>query len=195
MLPHEKSKSASGHGSWRHSNRDCSRRASRRWGARARRYRDRGPRHLGPRYRATPREKRPHRPLVDWHTRGRAGHEASQVTSTINLFIFGLGYSAGAFARAMRGRVDLIGGTVRSEERAASLRAEGIAALVFDGTAPGAKVGPTLADATHLLVSIAPGEEGDPALMHHAGDILAAPKLRWIGYLSTVGVYGNYGGA
>jgi nucleoside-diphosphate-sugar epimerase len=32
-------------------------------------------------------------------------------------------------------------------------------------------------------------------LMHHARDILAARKLGWIGYLSTVGVYGNYGGA
>jgi nucleoside-diphosphate-sugar epimerase len=117
------------------------------------------------------------------------------VTSTINLFVFGLGYSAGAFARAMRGRVESIGGTVRTEEKAERLRAEGISALVFDGAAPGAKVGPALADATHLLVSIAPGEEGDPVLAHHAGDILAARNLRWIGYLSTVGVYGNYGGA
>ena len=28
-----------------------------------------------------------------------------------------------------------------------------------------------------------------------AQSILSAPKLRWLGYLSTVGVYGNYGGA
>jgi nucleoside-diphosphate-sugar epimerase len=117
------------------------------------------------------------------------------VTSTINLFVFGLGYSAGAFARTMKGRADPIGGTVRTEEKAARLRAEGIAAVVFDGKAPGAGVGAALANATHLLVSIAPGEEGDPVLTHHAGDILAARELGWIGYLSTVGVYGNYGGA
>jgi nucleoside-diphosphate-sugar epimerase len=113
----------------------------------------------------------------------------------VRLFIFGFGYSAGAFARVMSGRAASIGGTVRSEEKAERLRAEGISALVFDGAAPGSGVGAALADATHLLVSIAPGEEGDPVLMHHAGDILAARKLRWIGYLSTVGVYGNYGGA
>jgi nucleoside-diphosphate-sugar epimerase len=113
----------------------------------------------------------------------------------VRLFIFGLGYSAGAFARAMKGRAASVGGTVRSEEKAAHLRAEGIAALVFDGGAPGAGVEAALADATHILVSIAPGEVGDPVLMHHVGDILAATNLRWIGYLSTVGVYGNYGGA
>jgi hypothetical protein len=117
------------------------------------------------------------------------------VTSTIDLFVFGLGYSAAAFARVMSGHADSIGGTVRTEEKAGRLRAEGISALVFDGAAPGAGVGAALADATHLLVSIAPGEGGDPVLMHHAGDILTARNLRWIGYLSTVGVYGNYGGA
>lgn len=117
------------------------------------------------------------------------------MTSTVNLFVFGLGYSAGAFARVMKGRAQSIGGTVRSEEKAARLRAEGIAAVVFDGKVPGPGVGSALADATHLLVSIAPGEAGDPVLAHHAADILAAGKLGWIGYLSTVGVYGDYGGA
>ncbi len=48
--------------------------------------------------------------------------------------------------------------------------------------------------ATHLLVSIAPGA-ADPVLAHYRDTILAAPDLKWIGYLSTVGVYGNYGGA
>ena len=32
-------------------------------------------------------------------------------------------------------------------------------------------------------------------LAHHRADILAAPNLQWIGYLSTVGVYGDHGGA
>ena len=29
----------------------------------------------------------------------------------------------------------------------------------------------------------------------HRGEILAAPQLEWIGYLSTIGVYGDAGGA
>jgi hypothetical protein len=113
----------------------------------------------------------------------------------VRLFVFGLGYSAGEFARVIRSRAAWIGGTVRTAEKAARLRGEGTSSFVFDGAAPGAEIRASLDDATHLLVSIAPGEDGDPTLAHHAGDIVAAKKLRWIGYLSTVGVYGNYGGA
>ncbi len=112
----------------------------------------------------------------------------------IRLFVFGLGYSAGAFAEAMRDRTAWTGGTVREAGRAERLRTKGIAAQVFDGKQPGSAVADALAGATHLLVSIAPGEAGDRVLAHHRADILAAPNLRWIGYLSTVGVYGDHGG-
>ena len=48
---------------------------------------------------------------------------------------------------------------------------------------------------THLIVSIAPGEAGDPVLSAARDAIAGAmPKLAWIGYLSTVGVYGDHGG-
>ena len=113
----------------------------------------------------------------------------------IRLFVFGLGYSGTAFADAMRDRAGWMGGTVREAERAAHLRTTGIAAEVFDGKRPGPAVAAALAGATHVLVSIAPGEAGDRVLAHHRTDILAAPNLRWIGYLSTVGVYGDHGGA
>src|SRR3546814_7485882 len=48
-----------------------------------------------------------------------------------------------------------------------------------------------------MLRSIPPDDEGDPALASHGGDIvrLAGPTLRWVGYLSTTGVYGDRGGA
>jgi nucleoside-diphosphate-sugar epimerase len=110
------------------------------------------------------------------------------------LFVFGLGYSASVFARAMKGKAGWIGGTVRSADKAERLRAEGIDAVVFDGSAPTDSAGEALAEATHLLMSIAPGD-GDPVLAHHRADIAAARHLRWIGYLSTVGVYGDHGGA
>jgi nucleoside-diphosphate-sugar epimerase len=45
------------------------------------------------------------------------------------------------------------------------------------------------------LVSAQPGEDGDPALACLSGQLAAAPDLRWIGYLSTIGVYGNHDGA
>lgn len=112
-----------------------------------------------------------------------------------NLFCFGLGYSAEALARRLRRKGWHIAGTVRTPEKAERLRALGYRTLPFDGTAPSAAVASALAGATHVLVSAAPDEEGDPALRCHGSDIAAAPHLRWIGYLSTIGVYGNTDGA
>ena len=110
-------------------------------------------------------------------------------------FIFGIGFSSDAAARFLRisqPEVSL-SGTVRTPEKAARLREEGIAAVVFDGTAPGPKVGAALSEATHVVLSIAPGAEGDPALVQHRADLDAAP-LEWLCYYSTVGVYGDFGG-
>lgn len=111
------------------------------------------------------------------------------------LFVFGLGYTGLAFARAMREAAGSIGGTVRSPEKAAELQAEGIEARVFDGKRPGDGIAAAIAGATHILVTISQGEGGDPVLAHHGHDIMAAPDVMWIGYLSTVGVYGDHGGA
>lgn len=48
---------------------------------------------------------------------------------------------------------------------------------------------------SHLLVTAPPGADGDPCLQAHHASIATAPDLRWIGYLSTTGVYGDRGGA
>ena len=45
-----------------------------------------------------------------------------------------------------------------------------------------------------MLLSIPPEGIGDPVLMRYRHAIAAADKLRWIGYLSTTGVYGDRGG-
>ena len=74
------------------------------------------------------------------------------------------------------------------------LTAEGVEAHVFDGTAPGTTLGSSLRQASHVIFSIAPGEAGDPALIHHRADLDAAPDLQWLCYYSTVGVYGDFGG-
>lgn len=47
---------------------------------------------------------------------------------------------------------------------------------------------------THVLLSIPPGAEGDPAFRHHAEDIAAAGTVEWVGYFSTTGVYGDRDG-
>ena len=116
------------------------------------------------------------------------------MSEAVRLFVFGLGYSAGALARSMALEAAWVGGTVRSGDRTKALAGQGIAAMAWDGSAPATDVAEALAGATHLLVSIPPGE-ADPVLAHLAEAIRAAPRLNWIGYLSTVGVYGDYGGA
>jgi nucleoside-diphosphate-sugar epimerase len=108
------------------------------------------------------------------------------------LFVFGLGYSAGAFARAAVAAGMTVAGTTRDAARAARLQAAGIDAVPFEGAAAAA----ALARATHVIASAAPeGAGDDPVLVRFAEALHATPDLRWLGYLSTVGVYGNYGGA
>lgn len=110
------------------------------------------------------------------------------------IFIFGAGYSGKAFAR-MRLQGVRIAGTTRSADKFAGLEAADIEAFVFDGQLT-PEVRAQLAATTHLVVSAAPGDDGDPVL-NAAREAIAhgMPLLRWIGYLSTVGVYGDHGGA
>lgn len=111
------------------------------------------------------------------------------------IFVFGAGYSASAFLAGLKPAA-IAGATTRSSEKAAAFTARGWSGLVFDGEMPGEGVAEALAQTTHLVVSIAPGERGDPVLRCHRETILQAmPRLVWIGYLSTVGVYGDHGGA
>jgi dTDP-4-dehydrorhamnose reductase len=106
----------------------------------------------------------------------------------MNLFAFGLGYSALHFLRTRRGRAAGIAGTVRSLEKAAALSGEGIEAHVFSDPA----IASRLARAQALLISIPPGP-CDPVLEHYGSVIAEAPALERIIYLSTVGVYGDHG--
>jgi nucleoside-diphosphate-sugar epimerase len=122
----------------------------------------------------------------------------TETATPSRLFCFGFGFSARTLARRLLEAQGAeagwaVAGTTRSTETAAELRAAGVEAWLFDRAHP---LDPAaLAGTTHLLVSIAPNEEGDPVLDRHAADIAALPELRWIGYLSTTGVYGDWQGA
>jgi nucleoside-diphosphate-sugar epimerase len=110
------------------------------------------------------------------------------------LFVFGLGYSAVVLARRLKRQGWRIAGTCREPEKQAQLAAEGIAVQLFDGTRPLVDFPGALAGTTHLLHSIPPEADGDPVLRHHAADLAALPDVKWAGYLSTTGVYGDRGG-
>jgi nucleoside-diphosphate-sugar epimerase len=108
---------------------------------------------------------------------------------TGRLFIFGLGYSGLEIAKLAHAAGWQVAGTVRDPQKARHYAATGIETHLFDGTAPLAAE--AFGRATHVLCTIAPGTTGDPALE------VCSPLLheaRWLGYLSTTGVYGDAGG-
>jgi nucleoside-diphosphate-sugar epimerase len=92
----------------------------------------------------------------------------------VRLVVFGLGYCGAALADAATGDGLGVAGITRQTD-AASTRA-------------------ALARATHVLSTVPPGESDDPVLSRFGADPDAAPMLRWVGYLSTTGVYGDRGG-
>jgi nucleoside-diphosphate-sugar epimerase len=99
-----------------------------------------------------------------------------------DMLILGLGYTAGRLAETLqRDGWSTIG--VRREA------APGILAFADDDAVRAA-----IATSTHILSSVPPEGEEDPVLARY-GDALATAPARWIGYLSSTGVYGDAGGA
>ncbi len=108
---------------------------------------------------------------------------------TNTLLSLGHGYSASALATVLIPQGWQIIGTTRDKAGLARLRNQGVEPLLW----PGDSLSPALARATHVLSSIAPGPSGDPVLARHAAEI-GASSARWVGYLSTTGVYGDHAG-
>ncbi len=116
----------------------------------------------------------------------------------MDVFFFGMGYSSHATAQALHQFVDpppRISGTTRTAEGAGAYADTDYRMHLFGGDAAGPTLGPDLRQATHVILSIPPDEHGDAALLRHRADLDAAERLEWIGYFSTVGVYGDFGGA
>jgi nucleoside-diphosphate-sugar epimerase len=102
-----------------------------------------------------------------------------------SLFCFGFGYCAQHLARRLAAQGWAVAGTSRQAMAGT---------VLFDRDHPLAAQ--SLAGVTHLLSSVPPDALGDPVLDVAGPAILAAtPSLRWIGYLSTTGVYGDRDGA
>lgn len=113
----------------------------------------------------------------------------------MRVMIFGCGYSGLAIAEAFMSIGAAVAGTVRTPENAAALAKRGIKPFIFDGSEIHTVLAEELAGVTHLVQSIPPGLQGDPVLALSGGRLRAfCPRLEWIGYLSTVGVYGDHGG-
>lgn len=93
------------------------------------------------------------------------------------MVIFGLGYTASRIAAALAADGWEIVSTGRD------------GTLAFDDTG---SVRAALVDADHVLSSVPPGGEGCDPVLDAYGDALGG---KWLGYLSSTGVYGDCGGA
>ncbi len=117
------------------------------------------------------------------------------MATPLKLVVLGLGYSASAFVAAGAGRFSSVVATVRTAASAARAATSGIEVLALDDPATGPRLLAAIAGADAMLVSVPAEAGGDPLLPSLGAAIAAAPRLGWIGYLSTVGVYGDHGGA
>ena len=107
---------------------------------------------------------------------------------TGTLLSIGHGFSARALTPLLLAEGWTVIGTTRSSGKAERLAEEGVEPILWPG--------PTLPldRATHLLISVAPDESGDPVLNEARDAIRSARHLKWVGYLSTTGVYGDHDG-
>jgi nucleoside-diphosphate-sugar epimerase len=112
-----------------------------------------------------------------------------------HLFCFGLGYSSQAIARRALASGWKVSGSCRSEQKAEALKRAGMVAYVFDDDRLLQSIEQALNGVTHLISSVPPANQGDPVLVAHGSDLAAIGKRwDWIGYLSTIGVYGDQQG-
>ncbi len=111
------------------------------------------------------------------------------------LFCFGLGFSAKTLIDQLSPEQWHVAGTCRRPASAIELAGSGIDPYVFDGEKPIPDAREALAGTSHLLISIPPDAAGERVLRHHMAHIAVnAAQIEWIGYLSTIGVYGDHQG-
>jgi nucleoside-diphosphate-sugar epimerase len=104
-----------------------------------------------------------------------------------HLFCFGLGYVANALAKDLLNEGWRISGThtdkAKIKENEYFLENDSH----FDTKA--------FQDATHILISIPPSENGDLVYLRFIEDIQKLQHLKWVGYFSSTSVYGDHQGA
>jgi len=110
---------------------------------------------------------------------------------TGTLLSIGHGYAAQAATAALPPGWRILA-TTRSAARAREIEAQGLTAVLWSSDGPADALRAALAQASHVIVSVPPGPDGDPALAALA--TAPAPQLRWLGYLSATSVHGDTGG-
>lgn len=110
-----------------------------------------------------------------------------------HLLCLGYGYTARTLAPRLIADGLRVTGTTRNPQKAAAMKEAGVNSLIWDsdGAAPRLPE-----DTSAILISAPPDEPGCPALAAFGTQLAArAGSLKWTGYFSTNGVYGDHGGA
>lgn len=108
------------------------------------------------------------------------------------VLILGLGFAGRALALHLQALGVAVAGTVRDPAAAPD---DGIARhRLHPDHAPDPALLAAVARADAVLCSVPPDADGDPALRLLGAALQASPALRWVGYLSSTGVYGDRGG-
>ena len=116
------------------------------------------------------------------------------------VFVFGLGFTTLELATALQRQGWQVSGTCRSEEKRAALELRGLKAHLFDSEGEveclEGEAMQDLLSSSHLVSSIPPGgfSCADPVLANLKSEVLQSHALRWIGYLSSTSVYGDWQG-
>jgi nucleoside-diphosphate-sugar epimerase len=106
--------------------------------------------------------------------------------------ILGCGYVGKAFGAALLDRGIGVSGTCRTEAGVGPLSSLGISPVLFDGVASD-DLCTFVQQADIILSSIPPTKEGDTAFAA-LQQALNSGGTKWIGYLSTTGIYGDRDG-
>jgi nucleoside-diphosphate-sugar epimerase len=116
---------------------------------------------------------------------------------TFSLLALGYGYSARHGIAALGLAPSAVAVTARAPDKAERLAAAGFHVVPLFEADADARLAAAASRAARVLASAAPAEGPDPFLDRIASGLAAsaaAGRLAWIGYLSTVGVYGDAGG-
>ena len=111
-----------------------------------------------------------------------------------SLFCFGLGYTGQHLANKLYDLGWQVTGTSQTAGTLRYIDNRNIQSFPFSGKEPVDNPKLLPRTVTHLISCIPPNESGDPAIIHHTKNIIEAKNIRWVGYLSTTGVYGNRDG-
>ena len=99
------------------------------------------------------------------------------------LFIFGLGYVSGHLAAALKTEFKIIGTSREAKPNT----------IIWDGESANSEIENELESADAVLISIPPNDGGDLAYKYF-NQVIKNSNIKWVGYLSTTGVYGDHQG-